>query len=345
MTGDSRWCGGRFLTVTALALSACTAPNGSQASKARDASTVTNSIGMQLVVIPAGEFMMGAEEAPKDTLRALPYCDPELLAQESPRHKVRISKSFYMGRCEVTLAQFLLFRDDAHYTVDAEREGQSMTGYDDKGQLIESTAFRPWAPGWHVEPDHPAGYISWNDATAFCAWLSKKEGKHYRLPTEAEWEYACRAGTSTRYHCGNDPEELVHYANTPDADRALLYPRGQTDTYDENGNKTGKRIPYPFLKGHDGYAWTAPVGKFLPNQFGLYDMHGNSWEWCSDWFDENYYAVSPAVDPPGPPTGTIRVSRGGGFDNGPETLRCARRDGGTPESKDCHDGFRVVCER
>jgi len=220
-----------------------------------------------------------------------------------------------------------------------------MTGYGDKGQLIESTAFRPWSPGWHVEDDHPAGYVSWNDATAFCAWLSAKEGRKYRLPTEAEWEYACRAGTQTRYHCGNDPEDLVRYANTPDADRAALYPNGQTDTYDENGNSTGKRIRYPFLEGHDGFAWTAPVGSFLPNAFGLCDMHGNSWEWCSDWLDETYYEHSPVEDPEGPAMGEIRVSRGGGFDNGPETLRCARRDGGTPESHDCHDGFRVVCER
>ena len=310
----------------------------------REAPTLTNSLGMKLVLVAAGEFMMGAEEDPKETLRALQYCNPELLPRESPRHKVRITKPFYMGQCEVTLGQFRVFCRESQYQIDAE-DGKLMTGYGDKGQYIQSAAFRPWAPGWHVEDDHPAGYISWNDASAFCEWLSAKEGKTYRLPTEAEWEYACRAGTSTRYHCGDDPEELVRYANTPDADRAALYPRGQIDTYNEDGTRTGKRIPFPFLKGHDGYAWTAPVGKFLPNQFGLYDMHGNSWEWCSDWLSETYYSESPVDDPQGPPTGEIRVSRGGGFDNGFETLRCARRDGGTPESHDCHDGFRVVCER
>ena len=321
----------------------CTSHGSPPASPVSPPPAFTNSLGMTLVLVPAGEFLMGAEEEPGATMRAFPYCNPELLPRESPRHKVRITRPFYMGRCEVTLGQFRAFCDEAHYRIDAE-DGKAMTGYDEKGRLVESTAFRPWAPGWHVEPDHPAGYVSWNDASAFCEWLSRKEGRRYRLPTEAEWEYACRAGTSTRYHCGNDPEELVRFANTPDADRAALYPGARTDTYDEKGEKTGQRMPYPFLSGHDGFAWTAPVGSFLPNAFGLCDMHGNSWEWCSDWLGETYYAESPVDDPRGPPTGEIRVSRGGGFDNGPETLRCARRDGGTPDSRDCHDGFRVVCE-
>src|SRR5262249_30987627 len=223
-----------------------------------------------------------AEEEMAATLNAFPYCNPEVLPRERPRHRVRITKPFYMGAFEVTLAQFRTFCRDARYRTDAE-DGQTKTGYGPKGDIIKSTAFRPWEPGWPIRPDHPAGYVSWNDATAFCKWLSNKEGKKYRLPTEAEWEYACRAGTNTRYHCGNDPEELVHYANTPDADRAALYPNATVATFDRAGQKTGKRIPYPFLKGHDGYAWTAPVGKFRPNSFGLYDMHGNSWEWCSDW--------------------------------------------------------------
>jgi formylglycine-generating enzyme len=305
---------------------------------------ITNSLGMVLVRIPAGEFLMGAEETPRETLRAFPDCNPDLLPRESPRHRVRITKAFYMAQHEVTLGQFLAFCGEAHYTVDAERDGQPMNGFDEKGNLVQSTAFRPWAPGWHVEPDHPAGFVSWNDAAAFCDWLTGKEGRKYRLPTEAEWEYACRAGTHGRYHCGDAPEDLIPYANTADADRAAVMPRWLVAAYDESGKKKEERIPFPYLSGHDGYAWTAPVGRFRPNDFGLYDMHGNSWEWCSDWFDEHYYEHSPVDDPRGAPAGEIRVSRGGGFDNTPFTLRCARRDGGTPESRDCHDGFRVVCE-
>jgi sulfatase modifying factor 1 len=305
---------------------------------------ITNSMGMKLVRIPAGEFMMGAEEDRDTTMAAFPYADPVLLPREWPRHEVRITKSFYMGQHEVTLGQFMTFLREAHYQIDAERDGKPMTGYGKNGEIIESTTFRPWTPGWNIESDHPVGYVSWNDAVAFCDWLSRKEGKKYRLPTEAEWEYASRAGTTTRFHIGNDPEELIGFANAADADRAAEFPGKTVDVFDKSGKKTGKKIPYPYLSGHDGYAWTAPVGHFRPNRFGLYDMHGNSWEWCSDWFAEDYYSKSPAEDPQGPASGTVRVSRGGAFDNTPFTLRCARRDGGTPESRDCHDGFRVVLE-
>jgi formylglycine-generating enzyme required for sulfatase activity len=329
------------ITILAGLLLARDAP--SQAEPDPTPVTIINSLGMRLVLVPAGNFMMGAEEEMADIQRAFPYMNPVVLPRERPRHRVRITKPFYMGAYEVTLGQFLSFVKDSNYRVDAE-DGRPMTGYGPKGERITSTTFRPWAPGWPIGEDHPAGYVSWNDATAFCRWLSKKEGRKYRLPTEAEWEYACRAGTNTRYSSGNDPEDLVRYANTADADRAALFPDARASTYDGEGRKNGT-VPFPFLKGHDGFGWTAPVGKFRPNTFGLYDMHGNSWEWCSDWLGEDYYKTSPADDPEGPRTGTIRVSRGGGFDNTPDMLRSARRDGGTPESHDCHDGFRVVCER
>jgi sulfatase modifying factor 1 len=332
-----------LMVVNAAAL--LSAPKEKSGSTSADrADVITNSIGMKLVRIPEGEFMMGAEEDRDATMAAFPTADPALLPREWPRHKVRITKSFYMGQYEVTLGQFMTFLRKAGYKIDAE-DGKPMTGYGKNREIIESTAFRPWAPGWEVEPDHPVGYVSWNDAVAFCDWLSRKEGKKYRLPTEAEWEYASRAGTTTRYHCGNDPEELIGFANVADSDRASEFPGKKADVFDKSGKKTGKQIPYPFLSGHDGYAWTAPVGRFRPNHFGLYDMHGNSWEWCSDWFGEDYYSKSPVEDPQGPASGTVRVSRGGAFDNSAFTVRSARRDGGTPESRDCHDGFRVVLEK
>lgn len=342
----------RFFPILVLAL-LCLVPfaflaadhdaNQTQSQDVSKSDVITNSLGMKLVRIAAGEFMMGAEEDQEATKAAFPYADPELLPRESPRHKVRITKAFYMGQYEVTLAQFMTFRKEAHYKIDAE-DGKSMTGYGKNGEQIESTEFRPWAPGWKVEPDHPVGYVSWNDAVAFCDWLSRKEKKKYRLPTEAEWEYACRAGTNSRYSCGNNPEALIGFANTSDQDRAVLFPGKMVDVFDKSGKKSGQQIPYPFLSGHDGFAWTAPVGRFKPNNFGVYDMHGNSWEWCSDWFGENYYRESPTDDPKGPAKGEVRVSRGGAFDNSPFTLRCARRDGGTPESHDNHDGFRIVRE-
>ena len=315
------------------------------------AEVITNSIGMQLVAIPAGEFLMGAEEDRADTLNHYPYCDPKWLDGELPRHKVRITKSFYMGQHEVTLAQFLKFYHAANYKVEIERDGKPSWGYQD-GKLIESNRFRPWAPlAWKPEMDHPVIYVSWNDAVAFCEWLSKKEGKTYRLPTEAEWEYSCRAGTSSRYHFGDDQEELIRFANVADKDRQNESEKNGGKAviamFDKDGKKTDTDIPYPFLSRRDGYAWTAPVGKFRPNAFGLYDMHGNAWEWCSDWGDDDndYYAKSPTDDPQGPSAGSSRVLRGGGFNDTPVSLRCANRPVGVPSVRNYSDGFRVVCVR
>ena len=132
--------------------------------------------------------------------------------------------------------------------------------------------------------------MSWNDAVAFCKWLSKKEGKTYRLPTEAEWEYACRAGTTTRYYSGDDPETLAKVGNVADATFKAKFPDWKCT-----------------IKASDGYVFTAPVGKFKPNAFGLYDMHGNAWQWCADWYGEEYYAKSPVDDPTGPDSGPHSV--------------------------------------
>jgi formylglycine-generating enzyme required for sulfatase activity len=310
-------------------------------------SSTTNSIGMKLVLVPAGEFMMGAEEDRSATLKFFPYCDPQWINGELPRHGVRITKPFYMGQYEVTLGQFLTFYHDAKHKIDVERGGFPIWGYDKEGHVVESNKWRPWAPGWTIGMDHPAIYVTWNDATAFCRWLSKKEGKTYRLPTEAEWEYACRAGSTSRYSFGNNPEEIVRYGNASDQDRKNLWPKANATvlSFDENGKKETTNLPFPFLSGRDGYAWTAPVGKYKANTFGLYDMHGNAWEWCSDWHEENYYKNPSSDDPKGPSEGWSRVVRGGGFDSSPVLLRCAYRNHHDPLICGPHDGFRVVCER
>jgi formylglycine-generating enzyme required for sulfatase activity len=310
--------------------------------KATDPEVITNSIQMKLVAIPAGEFWMGAEESRDDTLHKFPYCDPKWLDGEVPRHKVRITKPFYLGQYEVTLNQFLHFYHDAKYKIEAERDGKPSWGYE-HNRLSESNRFRPWDPiGWKIEMDHPVIYVTWNDAVAFCEWLSKKEGQTYRLPTEAEWEYACRAGTNSRYSFGDDPEELVHFANATDADRKVIFANSTIATFDKDGKKAKLEIPYPFISRPDGYPWTAPVGKFRPNAFGLYDMHGNAWEWCSDWYDEHYYVNSSTEDPTGPGTGVARVCRGGGYIVPPVRLRCANRLEVAPSYRDFESGFRVV---
>ena len=139
----------------------------------------------------------------------------------------------------------------------------------------------------------------------------------------------------------------MRYGNGPDQD--FKGPLARTNwvvvRWDERQNRTSTSIPFPFLARHDGYAWTAPVGKFLPNDFELFDMHGNVLEWCSDWYDERYYEYSTVTDPQGPRAGTSRVVRGGGFDYAPVTMRCAYRIGVEPRVRHCNRGFRVVCEQ
>ncbi|HEX4147319.1 MAG TPA: formylglycine-generating enzyme family protein [Pirellulales bacterium] len=334
----------RFIIALVVAASLAS----TQRLDAAEPETIANSLGMKLVSIPAGEFQMGAEEDRGETLKYFsPYCDPKWLDGELPRHRVRITKPLAMGKYEVTLGQFLMFYHAAHYQTEIERDGKPGAQYESTEKPILSNRFRPWSPGWKIEMDHPVVFVSWNDAVAFCKWLSSKEGKTYRLPTEAEWEYACRAGSNSRYSFGDDPQDLVRHANAADQDRKLHCPgcNVMIDTFDANGKKTGQKIPFPFLAGSDGYVWTAPVGKFQPNAFGLCDMHGNGWEWCADWYDEHYYEKSPLDDPTGPASGVKRTCRGGGYYPTPVFLRCASR-GSDPESfRDCCNSFRVVLEQ
>lgn len=315
--------------------------------QAPDSTVTTNSIGMKLVKIPAGEFMMGAEEDRAETLNKFPYCDPDWLAGEIPQHRVRITRSFDMGQFEVTVQQFQKFYEDAEFKLEIERDGKSGWGYDTDGKLVESDKYRPWQPvAWKTASNHPAIYVTWNDAVAFCQWLSHREGQSYRLPTEAEWEYACRAGSNHRFHFGDDTDQLIHYSNTCDLGRKTeSEKRGHKVLLAafENGIKTDKQIPFPYLSESDGYAFTAPVGQYRPNAFGLYDMHGNAREWCSDWFDD--YSKTLVDDPRGPSVGASRVVRGGAFDDMPLALRCAYRNGVEPSQCLRNTGFRVVRER
>ncbi len=300
---------------------------------------IENSIGMKFVLVPAGEFMMGSDESAEALAKSYPHYDPQrfaLLSDEAPVHKVRITKPFYVEQYEVTVGQFRRFLQESGYKPESEADGTGGYGFNrdyDPAKTKRGDAFEgrdpkySWRnPGFPQGDDHPVVNVTWNDAVAMAKWLSAREGKHYRLPTEAEWEYAARAGTRTRYYSGDDPQSLVKIANTFDADTKKYWP--QWDAY--------------ALEGHDGYAFTAPVGSFAPNAFGLYDMLGNAWEWCADWHDDTYYARSPVDDPHGPAAGSVRVRRGGSWHTWSFYARASYRNWNTPHTRYTLVGMRLV---
>jgi formylglycine-generating enzyme len=300
-----------------------------------------NSLGMAFVKLPAGEFLMGSDEAPEALARAYPQLQTSRFAQlddEAPVHRVRITRSFWMGQHEVTVGQFRRFVEASGYVPEsvADRTGGYgwRADYDPastkRGDAFEGRDPRySWRnPGFTQGDNHPVVNVTWNDAQALAAWLSKTEGRRYRLPTEAEWEYACRAGTRSRYSSGEEPRSLLRAANVFDANSARYWPRWQSMALD----------------GDDGYAFTAPVGSFAPNPWGLYDMHGNAWEWVADWHGDNYYAQSQLDDPQGPAEGSVRVRRGGSWHTWPFYARAAYRNWNSPDTRYTLVGIRLVRE-
>jgi formylglycine-generating enzyme len=296
---------------------------------------ITNSIAMKLTLIPSGEFMMGSAESAEDTAAFInKRCPDEVLSatsfiDEHPQHRVRITRPFYLGTYHVTRSQFRQFVKDSGYKTDAEKgEKPGAEGWDaDKNDFEDGTKYSWRNAGFQQTDDHPVVNVSWNDSLAFCRWLSRKEAKLYRLPTEAEWEYACRAGTTTRYFSGDDPETLAKFGNVADATLKAKFP----DCKD-------------VIKASDGYVFTSPVGSFKPNAFGLYDMNGNAWQWCADRYEEKYYVISAEDDPTGPDSddARARVLRGGCWYDGATATRSAVRFWFTPGRRSCYWGFRVA---
>jgi len=232
---------------------------------------ITNSLGMKLARIPAGKFKMGspATEAERDA--------------EEVQHEVAITRAFYLGVYEVTQGQY-----------------EKVAG--------KNPSF------FKLGPDHPVEQVRWNDANAFCKSLSdlpaeKKAGRSYRLPTEAEWEYACRAGTTSPFSFG-------YVATAKQANFNGKFPYGDKALSPINLEKTAK------------------VGSYAPNAWGLYDMHGNVAEWCSDFYDPDYYKDSPRDDPAGPAKGVLKT----GF--GAEYFRVLRGGSWLDEGRGCRSAYR-----
>lgn len=265
---------------------------------------VVNSLGMTLRQIPAGSFQMGSTSS------------EEIVSGDERSHPVRITRPFYLAIHEVTVGQFTEFVDATGYRSDTEVNAQTRVGFNTLNHCYERGNYCWRSPGIPQRPDHPVVLVTWNDAMAFCQWLSRKEGCGYRLPTEAEWEYACRAGSPSRFSCGDSSAELKARANI------CRMP--------SEGESPGEHL------------FARPVGSYPANDFGLHDMHGNAWEWCHDRYDANYYRHSPRKDPQGSASGPARVIRGGSFLYSAWFARCANRDDESPSDAFVDVGFRVA---
>ncbi len=249
--------------------------------------TFENDIGMAFMLIEAGDFEMGSDEGDSD---------------EKPPHLVTISQPFYLGKYEVTQGQFQAFVEATGYRTEAE---QGDGCYVFEGGSGTRKAGASWKNTF-VGDDRPVVCVSWNDAQAFVEWLNAEEGDTlYRLPTEAEWEYAAKAGTDDRYAGTDSVDALCRYANVADASAKRENPDWTTVSCD------------------DGYAGLAPVGKFQPNVWELHDMTGNVWEWVEDSYGD--YPSRAVTDPTGPESGSCRVIRGGSWAAPAEYARSAYR--------------------
>jgi sulfatase modifying factor 1 len=255
---------------------------------------ITGNDGAPMVLIPAGEFLMGSNNGGAD---------------EKPVHTVYLD-SFYIDMYEVTNAQYRRFVQATGH-----KEPLGLTRVD--GRLVDG--FRPWSDRNFSRDSQPVVCVNWEDAKAYAEWAGK------RLPTEAEWEKAARGELVGRQYT---------WGNT------WSPPRGAGNFADEAAkNAVGNWL---IAEGYDdGYIYPAPVGSFAPNSYGLYDMAGNVWDWCADWYDSGYYARSPESNPTGPNSGTARVHRGGSWHYG-DHLRVTSRGYSRPQDAISDTGFRCV---
>ena len=273
--------------------------------------TVINSLGMKFVKIPSGSFMMGSGISASQV--ASQYGGKEkYYKDEHPQHRVTISKPFYMQANEVTVGQWRAFIQDSDYKTEAETGGGAWIWTGSKWEKKEGAFWDN--PGFDQSDNNPVTCVSWNDVQVFVKWLNRKEGNTYRLPTEAAWEYAARAGTKTPFYTGDCLS---------------------TEQANYNGNYPGKECSKGTYRKK-----TTWVGTFSPNSWGLYDMHGNVWEWVQDWYGD--YPSGSVTDPTGPSSGSYRVGRGGSWFHFARVCRSANRSGLPPGYRLYHLGFRLA---
>ena len=284
-----------FLTLALLLVLAGTFLLPTKAQETTEEQVWSDRASLEYVCIPPGSFQMGAVPG-----------DSEARDDESPRHLVTITRGFWMCRTEVTVRAYRQFCEET-----------------DRSMPLAP----PFNPGW-CNQDHPIVFVTWHDAVAYCEWAG------VRLPTEAEWEYAARGGQEGWiYVWGNNRlRNGVRQANVRDEAQmgARAYPYSYRRTIDWHWRTIApsfrNRDSDLYFNGYyDGYAWTSPVGSFAANEFGLYDMGGNVSEWCSDWYNRDYYSRSPSHDPQGSFTGLFHVFRGGSWVSKPRDVRTSVR--------------------
>ncbi len=252
-----------------------------------------------VVKVDGGSFLMGSKDGGSS--------DGEH-SDEMPVHTVKLG-AFYIGRYEVTVEQFWKFIQATGYKTTAELKGWSYIWAGNAWKKVKGVTWEHDITGARRtsrEWDHPVVHVSWYDAARYCMWMSEQSGRQYRLPTEAEWEYAARGGG----------KNVSAYSDT--SIDAVAW-------YKDNAGGT-----------------THPVGSMMPNAFGLYDMQGNVWEWCSDWYNSDYYQESPSENPSGPAAGSFRVLRGGSWGSGGSLCRVSARGLRPPDNRNSLTGFRVA---
>lgn len=261
-----------------------------------------------LVAVAAGEFTMGS--GPKEKMREL---------DEEPAHRVRVAVPFAVGKFEVTRAQYAAFVKD---TGREHKPGCHST----RGGVFHKNPKATWQnPGFEQKDNEPVVCVSWEDAQAYVAWLSKKAVKQYRLLNEAEWEYVARAGsTGSRYWAETDNAAVCRYASVADTSLKSVTPGAQ------------------MFPCSDGFALTSPVGRFPANSFGVHDILGNAWEWVEDCWNEGYAGAPDVAKPRLSGSCTERVFRGGAWNSNPATVRAAYRDRDSREERHDNVGFRVA---
>jgi formylglycine-generating enzyme len=265
------------------------------------------------VLVPPGKFRMGSPTGEKGH------------EANEVQHEVTLTRPFYLAAHAVTRGQFRRFAEETGYATDAESDRRGGFGWDTAtGSLKQDPKYTWRSPSFQQTDEHPVVTVSWNDAMKYAEWLGKKDGWVHRLPTEAEWEYACRAGTRTPFFFGSDENDMIHFGNAADASFRRV---------------TGKNWG---IRADDGYGFTAPAGRFRPNGFGLYDMHGNVWQWCADGPRE--YSQMPVTDPTGSLGAGNRVLRGGSWYSDPPIARSAHRFWNPQDARFDDYGIRLVLD-